>query len=101
MTKFEQFKEKFDEKYNNIQDFIEAVEWNKEEFVFETELTQDNDDIYHDSYGNESSTLERVYYFKEYDIYVKFEGTRESYNGTEWNRMYEVKKSQKIIETYE
>jgi len=42
-----------------------------------------------------------VFYFKEFDIFVKFEGTRQSYNGEEWTSMKEVKPIKKEIQTYD
>lgn len=56
---------------------------------------KNKDNVYHDSYGYEDSTLERVYYFEDYNMYVKFSGTRQSYDGTEWYNMKEVKSTQK------
>jgi hypothetical protein len=100
MTKFEQFELKFKETYNDIYDFMYNYTINQQKpLLFEEK--ENNDAIYHDSYGNENSTLERVFYFSDYEIYVKFKGTRQSYSGEEWENMKEVKPVQKIINTFE
>lgn len=100
MTNYEKFEKDFNETYNNIYDFIENdLDEGKEPLKFEEK--ENNDKIYHDSYGDEDSVLERVFYFPDYDVYVKFEGTRQSYNGEEWDSMREVKPTQRIINTFE
>mgnify|MGYP000868096985 CR=1 FL=1 len=105
MSNFEKFKEKFSEteffwsNKGSIDGFIEDFEYGKN--PLDAELKENNDNIQHDSYGNEDSFLKRVFYFKEFDIFVEFSGTRQSYSGTEWNDMKEVKPVTKTIETYE
>jgi hypothetical protein len=100
MTNYERFEKDFNETYTSIYDFIENdTNIGKEPLKFEEK--ENNDKIYHDSYGNEDSVLERVFYFPDYDVYVKFEGTRQSYNGEEWDSMREVKPTQRIINTFE
>jgi len=100
MTNFEKFELKFKETYNDIYDFMNNYTIDKKEpLLFEKK--ENNDDIYHDSYGNESSTLERVFYFTDYEVYVKFKGTRQSYSGEEWENMKEVRPTTKIINTFE
>ena len=104
MNQFEKFKEKFSEtKFfwdtGTIGAFIEDFEDGKN--PLDAELKEDNDDIQYDSYGNEDSVLKRVFYFKEFDIFVEFSGTRQSYSGLEWNKMKEVKPVTKTIQTYE
>jgi len=101
MTQFEQFKAKFDEHYKDIDQFIDALE-DGDVIPFQYELKEDNDDHYYDSYGNEDSTLTKVFYLPEYDIHVKFNGTRQSYVGEEWNNdYYEVNLVTKTIQVYE
>lgn len=100
MTNYERFEKDFNETYTSIYDFIEDdAKESKEPLKFEEK--ENNDKIYHDSYGDEDSVLERVFYFPDYDVYVKFEGTRQSYNGEDWNSMREVKPTQRIINTFE
>ena len=100
MTNFEKFEKNFNETYESIYDFMENYTLkNKEPLKFEEK--ENNDKIYHDSYGDEDSVLERVFYFPDYDVYVKFKGTRQSYNGEEWSNMQEVKPTTKIINTFE
>lgn len=100
MTKFEEFEMSFNKTYSDIYNFMNG--YAKKENIPLNFLEKENkDDIKHDSYGYEDSTLERVFYFPDYDIYVKFTGTRQSYNGEEWESMKEVKPVQKIINTFE
>lgn len=100
---FQKFKEAFDAKYEaNIYDFIEKSEDETDVFLpFGLKLESNNDLIEHDSYGSEDSTLERVFYSEEFDMYIKFFGTRQSYSGEEWDGFYEVKKGSKTIIVWE
>ena len=97
MTKFEEFKQEFDEKFESIYDYMEDFE--KESFS--GKLVENNDKFNYDSYGNEESDLERVIYFEKYDINVMFSGTRCSYDGEEWYDMKELKQTQKTITVWE
>jgi len=97
MTKFEEFKQAFNEKFDSIYDYIE--DFYREPFG--GKLVENNDKFNYDSYGNEESDLERVIYFEEYDINVMFSGTRCSYDGTDWNEMKEVKKVEKTITVWQ
>lgn len=100
MTKFEEFEIVFDKTYSDIYDFIEnKTKEGEDPLIFLEKENKDN--IQHDSYGYEDSTLERVFYFPEYDIYIKFLGTRQSYSGEDWYSMKEVNPVQKIINTFE
>lgn len=63
------------------------------------ELVENNDKFNHDSYGNENSQLERIFKYK--DIYVRFTGTRCSYNGEEWNTYQFVQPKQVTKTIYE
>jgi hypothetical protein len=97
MTKFEEFKQEFAEKFDSIYDYIEN--FNKE--PFNGKLIENNDMYKYDSYGNEESDLERIIYFEKYDINVMFSGTRCSYEGEEWSNMKEVKQTQKTITVWQ
>ena len=97
MTKFEEFKQDFDEKFESIYDYIE--DFNKEPFG--GKLMDNNDNINYDSYGNEDTDLERVIHFEKYDINVMFSGNRSSYDGEEWTDMKEVKQTQKTITVWQ
>jgi len=101
MTNYERFEKDFNETYNGIYYFIDNNCTLKDKEPLKFEEKENNDKIYHDSYGDEDSVLERVFYFPDYDVYVKFEGTRQSYNGEEWDSMREVKPTQRIINTFE
>jgi len=101
MTNFEKFKQQFDKDYENLYAFEDKVMWNNSNIPYNGRLEAKNDNVRYDSYGNEDSSLERVYYFTDFDIYVKFSGTRQSYNGTEWYDMREVQPTTKIINTFE
>lgn len=93
MTKFEEFKKAFTEKFEgNIYKFI-----NEDDTAFGGKHIENLDTESYDSYGSEDSTLERIYYFEDFDIFVKFEGTRSSYQGEEWDEFNEVKKVEKVI----
>ena len=64
MTKFEEFKQEFDEKFESIYDYME--DFYRESFG--GKLIENNDKFNYDSYGNEDTDLERVIYFEKYDI---------------------------------
>ena len=103
MTQFEQFKAKFDEHYEgDIGTFIEDLEYKKDNLPFQAEIKEDLDEVMYDSYGSEDSQLGKIVFLPEYDIHVKFNGTRQSYEGEEWsNNYYEVKLTTKTIQVYE
>jgi len=105
---FEVWKEEFNKHYvsnfdkKGIYSFMEDMEgYGKQKNPMKAEEKENMDEISHDSYGLEGSKLKRVYYFPLYDIYILFSGTRESYSGTEWNEMKEVKPVVKTYNTYE
>ena len=104
MTAFERFKELFDDHYgSSIYAFINNEEnyYDLAECPFEYELQDNLDNVYHDSYGNEDSDLRRIYYIKDFNIYVEFTGNRSSYNGEEWYGFKEVNKTTKTISIWE
>ncbi len=93
MTKFEEFKAAFNEKFDgSIYEFI-----NYGDASFGAKLVEDLDVEAYNSYGDEDSTLERIYFIEDFGIYVMFEGTRCSYQGEEWDGFKEVKQVQKTI----
>lgn len=95
MTKFEEFEKKFKyEYYSGVSEFMEN---NKINFTFVKDNTEEN----YDSYGNEDTKLSKIYFFPDFDIYVEFYGTRQSYNGTEWQGMREVKPIEKVVTNFE
>lgn len=100
MSKFLEFKEAFDKDYS-----IYTVMWAAEEgdcLPFEMVLEQNQDVEAYDSYGSEDSELSRIFKVGEFgDIYVKFYGTRCSYQGTNWDGFIEVKPQEKIIKIWE
>ncbi len=97
MSKFKEFEERFEQDYkNNIYDFISSGNT-----PYNGRLEATNDQIAYDSYGDESSKLERIYYFGDFDIYVGFYGYRRSYDGEYWSNFREVNKVTKYINTYE
>lgn len=103
MSQFEKFKEKLEQTefswdIKGISAFIQDFEDGKN--PLNAELKENNDEINHDSYGYENSILKRVFYFPEFEIFVEFSGTRQSYV-EEWDNMKEVKPVTKTIETYE
>jgi len=101
MTKFEQFEKAFDEKYEeDIYKFIDEFE-SDNSLPFGGKLEQDLDEIKYDSYGSENSQLGKIFYFADFDIYIKFYGTRQSYAGEEWDGYKEVIPTTKIIRIFE
>jgi hypothetical protein len=100
MSKFLEFKEAFNKDYS-----IYDVMWRVEDggfMPFGMVLEQNQDVEAYDSYGNEDSELSRVFRVKEFgDIYVRFYGTRCSYQGEEWDGFIEVKPQEKIIKIWE
>lgn len=101
---FDKFKEVFEETFDNVYIFMNKDEWEYEDITscpFEYELQDNLDDISHDSYGNEDSDLRRIYYIKDFDIYVEFRGNRSSYQGEEWFDYKEVNKAIKTISVWE
>jgi len=101
MSQFEKFTEVFHSTYKSYYNFIKESEDNPESLIFKGKLIADNDNSNYDSYGNEDTTLERIFYFEELDIHIKFAGTRQSYNGTDWDTMEEVKPKTIQITIYE
>ncbi len=102
MSKFEEFKQKIELEYpkDTIYRFIEDF-FDLKKNPLNGEFKEDLDEVEYDSYGSEDSTLKRVFYFPDFGIFVKFEGTRASYEGEEWDTMKEVKPVEKIISVYE
>lgn len=98
---FEQFKIDFDKHYNNnIYRFMEDQEEGLIFMSMSLEINQDN--IYHDSYGQEDSDLKRIFKCPEHNnIFVMFTGNRSSYQGEEWYSYNEVKPKEKTILVWE
>lgn len=88
---FEKFKRAFEQEYHgeSVWEFMD--DYDSGNIGLNGQLVEDNDQISHDSYGNEDSKLERVFFFPDYDVYVMFKGTRCSYQGEEWDEYKEVK----------
>lgn len=99
MSQFKEFKAKFDKLYKALDSFIYVFEEGNN--PLELALKSNLDKEEYNSYGYEDSVLKRVFYSKEFDIFVMFSGTRQSYQGEEWNEMKEVKPITKTIEVYE
>ena len=102
MSQFKEFKEIFDKNFKTIGDFIDKTEYKPTEVPFTYELKENNDIDLDDSYGeSQGKTLERVFYFSKYEVYVKFNGEYSSYNGEEWNSMKEVIPTEKKQTIYQ
>lgn len=100
MTNFEQFKEQFDKNYTDINKFgVYLEDYDYQNIPYNGKLVESNHKDF-DSYGT-SVDINMVIYFKEFDVYVKFESERQSFNGIIWKEMKEVKPVQKIINTFE
>lgn len=100
-SQFESFKKEFSSHYSAIWDFMDEMETHSEERAMAYKLEANEDEIEHDSYGDENSTLSRVFYFPEFSIFVRFIGFRQSYSGTEWTGMEQVQPKTKNIQIYE
>ena len=102
MTNYEKFKQQFEKDYESIGDFDEKVIDNANATIpYNGKLELNKDKTFSDSYGDEETYLESIYYFEDFDIYVGFYGNYSSYNGRKWHSMKEVKPVQKIINTFE
>jgi len=106
MSNFDKFKQKLIDTYSEkkeVDNLYIAMEdfFDLKKNPLDLELVEDLDEVEYDSYGSEDSTLKRIFYSKEFDIFVEFLGTRCSYEGEEWKEMKEVKKIIKTIEVYE
>ena len=95
------FKEKFEESkyHNDLYEFIEDAEDGKNPLGLE--LLENNDKIEYDSYGNEDSKLERIFFDPELNVHVKFYGRTQSYNGTDWSGYKIVEPKTKTVHYFE
>ena len=91
----ENFREKIEEQFEDLYGFEDCLKEEEKEFLdsIDMEFVENNDETLYDSYGNEDSTLERVYLHKPTNKYFMICGTRQSYNGTEWDEIKEVKRT--------
>ncbi len=102
MTNFEKFTTQFNQDYPSIYEFDESVMDSPDAQVpYNGRLESNRDNEQYDSYGNDDTSLERIYYFGDFDIYIKFSGTRQSYSGMEWTGFSEVKPVTKTITEFE
>jgi|SRR6187402_1431446 len=100
MTNFEKFKQKLEEDYEDINKFgAYLLDWEYENIPYKGEIVESNREDF-DSYGK-SVDINMVIYFKEFNIFVRFESEKQSFNGIIWNKMKEVKKKGIIITNYE
>lgn len=99
MNQFDKFKAVFDEQFDNIEQFIDAFDNGNNSLNGELKLNETED--ISDSYDYTDENLKRVFYFPEFNIYVKFTGRNQSYDGTTWSGMEEVKEVTKTISVYE
>lgn len=50
----------------------------------------------------EGDYVERVYHFKDHNVYIKITGFYSSYNGTDWGEHFrEVKPKEKVVTVFE
>jgi hypothetical protein len=101
---FEKFKKAFEEYLENncdgsIYEFIEETS----NIPFGGKIVFEEADDVSDSYNYTDENLTKIYQFKDFgNIYIKFTGTNQSYNGTDWEKSYtEVIPKQKEIQVYE
>jgi len=100
MNKFDEFKKAFELKYDDVYEFMNEYDY-KDVLPFGLKEEEDLDEVRHDSYGNENSILKRIFFSKEFDIFIQFEGTRQSYSGEDWNDYKQVQKTEKIINIWQ
>ena len=99
----EEFKKLIGDNFEDLFDFVEDYKGKggktTDEFLKENNLVfvENNDVETYDSYGNEDSTLERIYLHQPSGNYFMVDGTRQSYSGTEWDGIKEVNKTEKTI----
>ncbi|MCB1712255.1 MAG: hypothetical protein KDH96_07205 [Candidatus Riesia sp.] len=105
MSNLEKFKSDLEDKYGSgyLWEFIDDTEMSAlDDLPLGAVLVEDKDDVTYDSYGNEDSTLKRIFKLPDYgDIHVMFEGTRRSYAGEEWDSVKEVQQKEKVIKYWE
>lgn len=100
MDYFKQFDTRFKEVFDGTYEFIDEMDCGRN--PLNLVLIQDNDEVSHDSYGYENSRLERIFQTPDFgDIYIKFYGTRCSYQGEDWDGYVETKPIIKTITKFE
>lgn len=83
---------------NNKRDFVSSLEIGAIVLDDCRIIQRENNDVYsEDSYGYESSYLERIIEVEGKDIYFKMTGTNSSYDGTIWEEIKQVQPQQKTI----
>lgn len=101
MENYKKFEEAFEAHLETLDyglyDFLEYTD----DLPFGGEVVSDERDDISDSYDYTNDVLTRVIYFKEFDIYIQFNGTEASYVGLEWDDYKEVKPTTKTITSYE
>lgn len=65
------------------------------------QFIENNDVEQYTSYGHEDSLLERIFLHVPSGKYFMMYGTRQSYDGTEWDGIKEVQKVEKIITVWQ
>ena len=98
---FEVFKDQFLNIFDNIERFIEVFGDEPINPFINAKLKDNLDEDISDSYGYTDMKLKRVFFFPQFDIYIMFEGREQSYSGTSWDEMKEVKPTFKTVNTYE
>jgi len=101
MITFEVFKDQFLNIFGNIEEFIDKFGDESTNPFINAELKENLDEDISDSYNYTDEKLKRIFYFPTFDIYICFEGRNQSYSGTSWSDMKEVKPTYKTVNTYE
>jgi len=100
MTKFEEFKEQFYKDYQDINRFgVFLQDYDYENIPYSGKVVESNHEDF-DSYGK-SVDINTVIYFGEFDIFVRFESERQSFNGIIWKEIREVKPIKRIETNFE
>lgn len=101
MITFEVFKDLFNNTFISIEDFMNGFGEEKTNPLINAELKENLDEDQSDSYDYTDTKLKRIFFFPAFDIYIQFEGREQSYSGTSWTEIKEVKPTFKTINTYE
>lgn len=98
MTNFEKFSKAWDKlvQENGKYEMMEYIE-EEVDIPFGGEVVATEDEDISDSYDFTDTLLNRVVYFKDFDIHVRFKGRTQSYNGTEWDGYELVEKAEKVV----
>lgn len=101
----QKFEELFEEHFDrNMYELIDNYDYGysgRPKNILGLELVSDETTDISDSYDYTDELLEKVFYHKELDLYIKFKGRNQSYSGTDWDSYSFVTPKTKEIKIYE